>query len=87
MSAATGLDWFKSLLWTAVVASAPAVLATVVIGLVMAILQAATQINDQSVAFAPKAIGMVIAMAVAGPFIMRVLIEFTHRVFAAMARM
>lgn len=87
MSAAAGLDWFKSLLWTAVVASAPAVLATVVIGLVMAILQAATQINDQSVAFAPKAIGMVIAMAVAGPFIMRVLVEFTHRVFAAMARM
>lgn len=87
MTAAAGLDWFRSLLWTAVLASAPAVLATVVIGLVLAILQAATQINDQSVAFAPKAIGMVIAMAVGGSFMMTELIEFTHRVFAAMAKL
>jgi flagellar biosynthetic protein FliQ len=87
MTTATALDWFRALLWTAVMASAPAVLATVVIGLVMAILQAATQINDQSVAFAPKAIGMVLAMVVGGPFMMTELIEFTRRVFVAMAKM
>lgn len=87
MTAAATLDWFRSLLWTAVIASGPAVLSTVVIGLIMAIFQAATQINDQSVAFAPKAIGIVVAMVVGGPFMLAQLIEFTHRVFAAMARL
>jgi flagellar biosynthesis protein FliQ len=87
MTTAAALDWFRSLLWTSVLASGPAVLATVVIGLVMAILQAATQINDQSVAFAPKAIGIVIALAFGGPFMMTEMIEFTHRVFAAMAKL
>lgn len=87
MTAAATLEWFRSLLWTAVIASAPAVLATVVIGLFMAVFQAATQINDQSVAFAPKAIGMVIALIVGGPFMLAQMIEFTHRVFAAMARL
>jgi flagellar biosynthetic protein FliQ len=87
MTTAAALDWFRSLLWTAVITSGPAVLATVVIGLVMAIIQAATQINDQSVAFAPKALGIVIALAAGGPFMLTELIEFTHRIFAAMARL
>lgn len=87
MTTATALDWFRSLLWTAVLASGPAVLATVVVGLVMAILQAATQVNDQSVAFAPKALGIVLALIFGGPFMMTELVQFTQRVFAAMARL
>ena len=87
MTTATALDWFRNLLWTAVLASGPAVLATVVVGLIMAILQAATQVNDQSVAFAPKAIGIVLALVFGGPFMMTELVQFTQRVFAAMARL
>jgi flagellar biosynthetic protein FliQ len=87
MTTATALDWFRNLLWTAVLASGPAVLATVVVGLIMAILQAATQVNDQSVAFAPKAIGMVLALIFGGPFMLQELVQFTQRVFAAMARL
>lgn len=87
MTTAAALDWFRSLLWTAVLTSGPAVVAAVVIGLIMAILQAATQINDQSVAFAPKAVGIVLALALGGPFMLTQLIEFTHRVFEAMAKL
>lgn len=87
MTTATALDWFRSLLWTAVLASGPAVLATVVVGLIMAILQAATQVNDQSVAFAPKALGIVLALIFGGPFMLTELVQFTQRVFAAMARL
>lgn len=86
MTAALALEWFRSLLWTATLVMGPAVLATVVVGLIMAILQAATQINDQSVAFAPKALGMAIALIVGGQFMLSELVHFTHRVFAAMAR-
>ena len=87
MSTAAALDWFRSLLWTAVLVTGPAVLATVVVGLIMAIIQAATQVNDQSVAFAPKAIAIVVALIVGGPFMLSELVHFTHGVFAAMARM
>jgi len=87
MTTAAALDWFRNLLWTAVLVSGPAVLATVVVGLIMAILQAATQVNDQSVAFAPKAIGIVLALVFGGPFMMTELVQFTQRIFAAMARL
>jgi flagellar biosynthetic protein FliQ len=87
MTTATALDWFRNLLWTAVLVSGPAILATVVVGLIMAILQAATQVNDQSVAFAPKAIGIVLALIFGGPFMLTELVQFTQRVFAAVARM
>jgi flagellar biosynthesis protein FliQ len=87
MTAAAALDWFRSLLWTAVLVTGPSILATVVVGLIVAILQAATQVNDQSVAFAPKAIAIVLALVVGGPFMLTELVQFTHGIFAAMARM
>jgi flagellar biosynthesis protein FliQ len=87
MTTAAALDWFRTLLWTAVLVSAPAMLAAVVIGLVMAILQAATQVNDQTVAFAPKAIAIVLALVFGGPFMLGQLVHFTRGVFAAIARM
>jgi flagellar biosynthesis protein FliQ len=87
MSTATALDWFRTLLWTAVLVTAPAMVAAVVIGLLMAILQAATQVNDQTVAFAPKAIAIVLALVVGGPFMLSELAHFTRGIFAAIARM
>jgi flagellar biosynthetic protein FliQ len=87
MTSAAGLEWFRNLLWTATLVTAPSVLAVVIVGLVMAILQAATQVNDQTVAFAPKAIAMVVALVMAGPFMMSELTKFTNAVFAAVSRM
>jgi flagellar biosynthetic protein FliQ len=87
MSTAAALEWFRNLLWTATLVTAPSVLAVVIVGLIMAIIQAATQVNDQTVAFAPKAIAMVVALVVAGPFMMSELTKFTNAIFAAVARM
>jgi flagellar biosynthesis protein FliQ len=87
MTTAAALDWFRSMLWTATLATAPSVLAIVIVGLVMAILQAATQINDQTVAFAPKAIAIVVALVASGPFMMSELTKFTHAIFAALAKL
>lgn len=87
MTSAVALEWFRNLLWTATLVTAPSVLALVIVGLIMAILQAATQINDQTVAFAPKAIAMVVALVVAGPFMMNELTRFISAVFVAIAKM
>jgi flagellar biosynthesis protein FliQ len=87
MTSAAALDWFRSMLWTSVLVTAPSVLAAVVVGLIVAILQAATQVNDQTVAFAPKAIAIVVALVAGGPFMLSELVTFTQRIFAALARL
>jgi flagellar biosynthetic protein FliQ len=87
MTSLNALEWFRQLLWTAVLAAGPTVLAVVVVGFVVAVLQAATQVNDQAVAFAPKALVVVIALVVSGPFMMSQLSQFTAAVFAAIAKM
>jgi len=87
MTTAAALDWFRAMLWTATLVTTPSVLAVVIVGLVMAVLQAATQVNDQTVGFAPKALAMVAALVLAGPFMMSELTKFTNAIFAAVARL
>ncbi len=57
--------------------SAPALLATLIVGLLVSIFQAATQINEQNLVFIPKVVAMTAAIAVCGPWILRVLMSFT----------
>lgn len=85
MNAATGLDWFRELLWTALLAAGPAVLTVVVVGFLVAILQAATQVNDQAIAFGPKAGAVVLALVAGGPFMLQQLTDFTRSALAALA--
>lgn len=86
MTAAYALDWLREMLWTAVLTAGPTVLAVVAVGLLVAIVQAATQVNDQAVAFAPKAVSALVAIVISGPFILSQLREFTLALFEAMAR-
>lgn len=85
MNAAQAVDWFRETLWTAILVAGPPVATIVLIGLVVAIVQAATQINDQAVAFAPKAIGAVATLVLAGPWMVRQLVEFARSAFEAIA--
>jgi flagellar biosynthesis protein FliQ len=87
MTAPNALEWFNKMLWTAVLAGGPVVLATVIVGLITAILQAATQVNDQSVAFGPKAIVVIMTLVATGQWILSQLTQFTLAIFSAMARM
>jgi len=87
MNAAIAIDWFRETLWTAILVAGPPVLTVVTVGLLVAILQAATQINDQAVAFAPKAVGVVVALALAGPWMLRQLVEFARSAIETMGTM
>jgi flagellar biosynthesis protein FliQ len=85
MTAAFALDWFRQLLWTAVIVAGPPVLAGLATGLFMAILQAATQVNDSAVSFAPKALATVSALAVAGGWMLERVTAFASTAIAAMS--
>src|SRR5918996_2346044 len=63
--------------------SAPLLLTALIAGLVVSIFQAATQINEMTLSFIPKLIGVFVAMVIAGPWILQLLIDYTQRLFTS----
>ena len=68
-------------LYVMLVLSAPLLLAALVVGLVVSILQAATQINEMTLSFIPKLIGMAAAIVIAGPWMLKQLVSYTRMLF------
>ncbi len=62
--------------------SAPALLTALVIGLVISFVQAITQIQEQTLTFVPKIVGIFAAIVVAMPFMLATLVAFTQQLFA-----
>ncbi len=59
--------------------AAPMLLTVLVVGLVVSIFQAATQINEATLSFVPKLLAAVAVMAVAGPWMLNTLVEYIQR--------
>jgi flagellar biosynthetic protein FliQ len=76
----------KTLLITSMIA-APMLLVALVVGLAIGMLQAATQINEATLSFIPKLLVLVLALFVSGPWILRVLIDFTRNLYASIPSM
>jgi flagellar biosynthesis protein FliQ len=87
MTIALAIDWYRRMLWTAVLVGGPVILAGVVVGLIVAIVQAATQVNDSAVSFAPKGAAIIVTVVIAGPWMLAQLVEFTTAVFVAVGRL
>ena len=59
--------------------SAPVLLTVLVVGLVVSIFQAATQIHEATLSFVPKIVAAVAVLVVAGPWMLTSLVEFLQR--------
>mgnify|MGYP001268948423 CR=1 FL=1 len=75
----------REALLLALLCSAPPVLAALGVGLLMGVLQAATQIQEQTLGLVPKIIAVAIALAAAGPWIGAQLLRFTETLLATVA--
>ncbi|MGO9444801.1 MAG: flagellar biosynthesis protein FliQ [Thiobacillaceae bacterium] len=62
--------------------SAPLLAVTLIIGLVVSIFQATTQINDASLSFVPKLVAVIVTLIVAGPWMLTVLTDYMTRLFS-----
>ncbi len=62
--------------------SAPAMLAALIIGLLVSVFQAATQINEQTLSFIPKLVGMFVVIIIAGPWMVGMMVDFIQRLFS-----
>ena len=61
--------------------AAPLLLVALVTGLIVGAFQAATQINEQTLSFIPKLLAMALAVVIAGPWMLKVLISYTRELF------
>lgn len=61
--------------------SMPILLATLVIGLIISLFQALTQIQEQTLTFIPKIIAVVVVLAFAGPWMLTTLVSYTRQLW------
>ena len=66
-------------LYMLLLVSAPILLTVLVIGLVVSIFQAATQIHEATLSFVPKMVAAVAVLAIAGPWMLTTLVEYVQR--------
>jgi flagellar biosynthetic protein FliQ len=62
--------------------SAPVLLVGLVVGLAISIFQAVTQVQEMTLAFVPKIIAVMLALLFAAPWMMDMLVNFTHNLFS-----
>lgn len=63
--------------------SAPPLAAALVIGLVVSIFQAATQINEMTLSFIPKLVGIFVVLVIAGPWMVHLMVDYMQRLFSS----
>ncbi|MBC7729558.1 MAG: flagellar biosynthesis protein FliQ [Microbacteriaceae bacterium] len=70
-------------LYMLLLVSAPMLITVLVVGLVISIFQAATQINEATLSFVPKVVAAVAVLAIAGPWMLTMLVEYIQRTLLA----
>ena len=82
MNQADALDIVQSALWTVIIASGPAIGAAMAIGIVIALLQALTQVQEMTLTFIPKIIAILVICSLTAPFMGAVIYSFAEQVYA-----
>ncbi|NPV05713.1 MAG: flagellar biosynthesis protein FliQ [Syntrophaceae bacterium] len=62
--------------------SAPILLVGLVVGIVISVFQAVTQVHEMTLTFVPKIIAVMLALLVAAPWMLDMLVNFTHNLFS-----
>lgn len=68
-------------LWVMLLVSLPLLGVALVVGLIISLLQAATQLNEMTLSFVPKLVAMGVAAVLAGPWMLHLMMDFTIRLF------
>ncbi|EKE18180.1 MAG: hypothetical protein ACD_10C00097G0002 [uncultured bacterium] len=71
----------------ALLISAPLLLTALVIGLIISVFQAATQINESTLQFVPKLVAIFAALILLGPWMLQYLIDYIQRLFGSIPQL
>ena len=83
MTPDTVMDLAHNALWITMLVAAPLLLVALVAGLVIGMLQAATQVHEQTLSFIPKLLLIVVTLFAAGPWMLRMLVDFTRDLYTS----
>lgn len=85
MTLSQTLDILQTAFLTILKVGGPILIIALIVGLLVSIMQAATQIQEQTLSFVPKLLAIVLGLIVLGNFMMTTLVEFTTDIFQKIA--
>ena len=85
MNEAVVIGLAREALWVSLMVGGPILGITLVVGLVISLLQAVTQVNEMTLTFVPKLIAVFAGMLLFGPWMMGTMLSFSAQLFANMA--
>ncbi|RKQ37498.1 flagellar biosynthesis protein FliQ [Oceanobacillus halophilus] len=71
----------ESSIYTLLLVTGPLLILAVAVGLIISIFQATTQIQEQTLAFVPKIIAVLVGLVFLGPWMLTTIVEFTTNIF------
>lgn len=83
MDPQTVIDLGRQALWTSLLVSSPVLLTGVVVGLAIGLLQALTQVQEQTVAFVPKIVAMVAVLGLTLPWLLSRMLQYASDVITS----
>lgn len=84
MSQSAVLTALNQALWAIVQLGGPILLAALVVGVVISLIQAVTQVNEMTLSYVPKIIAIGLVLLIAGPWMLQTLLDYAARLFAAL---
>ncbi len=85
MNEAVVLGLMREALWVSLIVGGPILGISLVVGVVVSILQAVTQVNEQSLSFVPKVIAVFVGLLLFGPWMLETMLGYTATLFTNMA--
>ncbi|HHQ41382.1 MAG TPA: flagellar biosynthesis protein FliQ [Chromatiales bacterium] len=87
MTPETVIELGRQALYVTALLAAPLLLSALVVGLLVGVFQAATQINEMTLSFIPKLLVLALSLAVAGPWMLQLITGFTRRLIESIPGM
>lgn len=84
MSHALVVDLARNMMFTALTIAAPMLIVALAVGLFISLIQAVTQIQEQTISFVPKLIAVGATFIVALPWILQIMVKYTTELFRSL---
>ena len=83
MTPEIAVDLFREALWLTTTMVAILVVPSLIVGLIVSMFQAATQINEQTLSFLPRLLVMLVTLIVVGPWMVRTFMEYITSLYTS----
>ena len=87
MTPEVAVDLFRDALWLTTLMVAVLVVPSLLVGLMVAMFQAATQINEQTLSFLPRLLVMLVTLIVAGPWLVQKFMEYITTLYTSIPQL